>query len=420
MDYQFFIVSIIEFISILLLVYKLIEKPFEIKQFSLYLVVFVVIEYLLHIIVTDTSLWFIVIILLLYFYIKFAFKKSLFDSFFILGITYLILILSQILYTIVIGITAKNFNQFIIEITANVFTLIISILIYRFVPISFFIDFIKKYDYGLKALLINGIVIMLFISSYSKISPDSFFQNFFIIELLVAALVFINIEAFIIRFRFKKQNQQLEAYNNYLPIIEQLITHVRSIQHNHDNDIQTVASLSHVYTNYSDLSSALLNYSNNLIDKNSAVPFLKLKTKLVAALLYNKQVQAANSNKNLSVQIVNYNINTKMPEYDLVEIMGILINNSLEAIKEHETSWITIDSSDEKIKFTTKNKGPIASPELLTNIFKKGYTTKTDQAKDHGLGLYHLKKLVNQYNGEILVDNEILDDICYFCISVIL
>lgn len=39
-------------------------------------------------------------------------------------------------------------------------------------------------------------------------------------------------------------------------------------------------------------------------------------------------------------------------------------------------------------------------------MFKKGYTTKKSNLQNHGLGLYHLKQLVDSYEGMIILSNE--------------
>ena len=53
-----------------------------------------------------------------------------------------------------------------------------------------------------------------------------------------------------------------------------------------------------------------------------------------------------------------------------------------------------------------RNHGPLLTPELRENFFKKDYTTKTTNQKNHGLGLYSLKRIVDFYDGQITLYNE--------------
>ncbi len=49
------------------------------------------------------------------------------------------------------------------------------------------------------------------------------------------------------------------------------------------------------------------------------------------------------------------------------------------------------------------------------NFFREAIPTK---GKDRGLGLYHLKKLMAKYNGEIEIRNKMIDEKPYFSIAV--
>ena len=51
-------------------------------------------------------------------------------------------------------------------------------------------------------------------------------------------------------------------------------------------------------------------------------------------------------------------------------------------------------------------------------MFSTGYTTKTSDKEQHGYGLSNLKKLADQYNGEICLDNQIIDGYTYIHFDV--
>ena len=51
----------------------------------------------------------------------------------------------------------------------------------------------------------------------------------------------------------------------------------------------------------------------------------------------------------LAVEIKKYNLSTHVPENDLINILGIMINNMLEATPANSSCTLTIDSVDNKI-----------------------------------------------------------------------
>ena len=64
-----------------------------------------------------------------------------------------------------------------------------------------------------------------------------------------------------------------------------------------------------------------------------------------------------------------------------------------------------LDSSENRIIISTLNEGPELSQELRNKMFTRGYSTKTTDCKHHGQGLPNLKKLVDQYEGKVYIEN---------------
>lgn len=52
---------------------------------------------------------------------------------------------------------------------------------------------------------------------------------------------------------------------------------------------------------------------------------------------------------------------------------------------------------------------------MARKFLQRGYSTK---GKGRGLGLYHLKKLMAKYDGDILIQNKLIDERPYFSIAV--
>ena len=98
---------------------------------------------------------------------------------------------------------------------------------------------------------------------------------------------------------------------------------------------------------------------------------------VIAGFIYSKQKQAEKAHKKLNIVVHSYLLESRMPEYELVRVLGILIDNALEAISEHDSMTLHLDSRDGRIIITTLNKGPLLTPEIRAKLFTAGYTTKT-------------------------------------------
>ena len=140
---------------------------------------------------------------------------------------------------------------------------------------------------------------------------------------------------------------------------------------------------------------------------------LKINLSVVAGFVYSKITEAQKDQKELVVQVASRDLKSRMPEYELIRIIGILIDNALESTAQFGTAYLYLDSRQNQIEIRTRNKGSVKTNEFRQNMFSPGYTTKT------GYGLYNLKKLTDKYNGKIYLDTVNTDQGDYIQFDVI-
>ena len=96
-----------------------------------------------------------------------------------------------------------------------------------------------------------------------------------------------------------------------------------------------------------------------------------------------------------------------MENYVLIEILGNLIDNAIEAAHEFEgvdkKVILEIGCENEKAFLEVKNTGKPINIEMLDKIFKKGYSTKENTGR--GYGLYNVKMLAQKYKASIEVSH---------------
>jgi two-component system sensor histidine kinase AgrC len=281
------------------------------------------------------------------------------------------------------------------------------------VPMSRFYQlFIKRND-ALLQIIFNAFILCAGAVILIKKSPDNFFQHYIALSIMLLILVFINAEVLHSHRRSLEQQKKLDAYMTYLPVVESLIEQVREKQHEYDNNIQTIRALGYTCKDFNELQSALIDTTDFLLCQNDFPYILKINLHLVAGFLVSKSIDALHRNLDLKINIENYHLDTKATEYEIIEYLGILIDNAVEASPEHSTIYINISSHDQHLFFRISNPGPVLTPDFCKNIFTRGYTTKTDPASRHGLGLYHLNKSLKDKNGELNLGNETIDGMNY-------
>jgi len=116
------------------------------------------------------------------------------------------------------------------------------------------------------------------------------------------------------------------------------------------------------------------------------------------------------NNKNINITVkVNNNIYIK--KYYLVfTILNNLIFNSIDAIKYTGNIKIVQNVIEDYIVLTVVDDGDGINMEVLPYIFNPGFTTKFDRKtgkSSTGIGLPHVKNIIEELNGEIQVKSEI-------------
>lgn len=240
------------------------------------------------------------------------------------------------------------------------------------------------------------------------------------IFLLSIVLIFANLELIINQRKLIKQKRSLKAYHKYVPVINNLITEVRNKQKKHIEDLKNIEKIVEENDEYDKLSKALDAYSDKLIAGNIPSNLLKINYKLLAGVLFTMIHKAQGRGVTLNITLTAVNFTTKIHEYQLVELVEILVDNAVEATPSSGNCYLILGSYQGKIQVKTSNPGPTATPEYIHNIFKEGYTSKNNQLREHGIGLAKLRKIVNDNNGEIIISNEVINDIQFICFELII
>ena len=335
------------------------------------------------------------------------------DCVFSFFLTYICVILIQFPYILLDMFFIKIKDYDIRSTIGLLYSICVALILKRFFNIDkLFSKFFKKI--GIFTLLIcNVFVCSIILSFYYKTNTSDFKQLAIYFFFSFMIIVYCNIILYNQFKRIKHNEKKLAAYDEYMPVINQLITQVRTRQHHHANEIQTIISLMHIHNDYDSLTNAMKEYINNPPLANPPEYLLKLNLRLVSGFLYQKEQMAATKGITIHYNFATYNLHSQTPEYILIELFGIMLDNAIEAVSNGSIIEVNISSENGQICFQTRNDGFILTQEDRNNFFQKGYSSKKETNQKHfGLGLYHLKQVViEEYSGSVAlwnIDNDIV------------
>lgn len=220
----------------------------------------------------------------------------------------------------------------------------------------------------------------------------------------------------------EKKKTQLEMNKLYYEAYDQLIMLIRERQHDMKNHINAILSLSYTTKNYDELIAKQEEYCGYVIQQNEKTKLvLSSGNPLIAGFLYSKIRQAESCHISMDYKMGIQKTVTIIPEYELVEMSGILLDNAIEALSGMEDEnfvkkiFFLMQETEIGIKIISSNTSPYYEEDLTAYFFEPGYSSK---GANRGLGLSKLKRLVQNRKGTIMVYNELRNDLNYLTFEI--
>lgn len=197
-----------------------------------------------------------------------------------------------------------------------------------------------------------------------------------------------------------KQNlEEAKLYNKSLKI---LYDNIRAFRHDFSNIVQALNGYveSKDFDGLKEYYSELLEDCKNVNNLETLNPEL-INNPAIYSILASKYHKADEIGIKINLNIFLDLNELKVKIYDFTRILGILLDNAIEAASNCEEKIINVQfSEDNKAK-----RQLVIIQNTYTNkdvdterIFEKGYTSKEGETEAHGLGLWEVKKLLMKSN----------------------
>ena len=191
-------------------------------------------------------------------------------------------------------------------------------------------------------------------------------------------------------------NQNLQSYNDNL---KSMYDNIRAFKHDFNNIVHAIGG----YVRAKDMD-GLTKYYDSLFDECSSINNLSalnpetVNNPSIYAILLDKYSKA--EKKNIKMELGVYiDLNTLNADiYEISRMLGILLDNSIEAAQECENKYINVrflmDNRKNRQLIIIENTYKDKNVDTL-KIFEKSYSTKPHNT---GLGLWEVNKILNKHD----------------------
>ncbi len=178
---------------------------------------------------------------------------------------------------------------------------------------------------------------------------------------------------------------------------------LRAQSHEFMNKLQVILGMVRL-KNYDELT-GFINETVQNRHKEIGVVTTNIENPVLSGFILGKLSYARESGVELSI-----NTETKIPDtapsdtiHELITILGNLIDNGIEAVKNRDRKKVTVtlSTNEDNLSLIVEDTGMGISDMVLKHIFSKGYSTK---GPNRGYGLFLLRKSVDKLGGTVVVD----------------
>ena len=292
--------------------------------------------------------------------------------------------------------------KFCYSLILYLFVYIIYLLLHHFHINITLLTNIKRENH--KIFLINfslGIIAITIQSYLATILADSLTLKNSILSVLVLLIYFIfSLYSLARTAKLDKTTQDLEQEKSYNRALNILYDDIRGFKHDFNNTVQSIGG----YISSDNIEGLKTYYQDLLIDCQKANNLSVLNPEIINnpaiyCLLTSKYNKADELGIKSDLEVLLDLSTINMRPYELSKVLGILLDNAIEASKQTKEKQINVTFK----KDIKANRQLIIIENSYSNkdvntekIFEKGYTSKLEDDKNHGLGLWEVRQILKK------------------------
>lgn len=237
---------------------------------------------------------------------------------------------------------------------------------------------------------------------------------------ILGILFVINLLLMLWEQRRLQERRRIDMLEQYMPVIEELITQVRARQHEYNNRLLAVSAAVCTAENLEQAKQEVDQLIHGVKMSEIDREILTCDSKIIGGMLYSKIKQVEAKTLKVHTELNAQFRKSLVQEADWVEITGILMDNAMEASNPLDTIIVKAYECDGKVSLLVSNPHEALTNKQFVQMFCRGFTTKKNTFYASGHGLANVRKIVEHYHGKIITRNETIENINYVTIGVLL
>lgn len=320
----------------------------------------------------------------------------------IISMTLIVIIQFALLFPMY-ALLGKIEYTFFSGLMAQIAASVLSIVIAKNLPIQYLFRYIETKNKMFEIISLNVFILITFCVIFWQIRFEGVVENLLLISVIIVVVLLINLMFLKEGLKNHVIEEQNRAYECYMPIVNELMDEIRVKQHDFNNHIAALKGVLEQRKEAQATVERVEDYIHEIEASFHHMDLLKMKNRIVAGFLYSKKKQSQEAGIEMDICIEDYQLTTDLKDYELLDILSILIDNAFETGVADNVVKVHFYKEKNKSVIEVANKHSYISTTQINEFFTKGFSSKS--ASKRGLGLYKLKQLVSGYQGEIEVLN---------------
>lgn len=330
-----------------------------------------------------------------YLYVRFSYENDFLRSLVLMIIGFVIAITLEVITALMANYLGLVDRPALFSLFASSFLLILSIIICKFLPLYKIMELFERWDtaYAIVSFLSLAVFVPL---TAKKIASSLYLDDYVYIFICIAVM-------WVLISQIQKYKTEDKIRKQYYEGYAEVISQIRKSQHKFKNQMGVVLSLCETCHSYEELVESQMDYMGRLTQCELPNDAIVLEEPAVVALIYDKLMEAYEENIEVESEFLCSLAKTKVSDIVWVDVLGVVLDNAIEAIKELGKPgkiWISFKEEKGKVKVEIDNTYRPVDFNEVKNFYTDGYTTK---GKGHGIGLHHIKKLIEKNHGQFAI-----------------
>lgn len=410
----------LEAIAVLLLLHALYGKK---MQWDKYSVAFILFDCGLMSVIRWCGLnqnlsFMIYVILVVYCFVEFESNiGKVIVNIILLAVVMILIQLPPLLLFGALGDVTAGYEDFLV-VVINLVILLIVIALYKKANLNLISMSFQSHGKWIAMILLSETALLLFLLYQYKNAQGVVQVQYIVVTGILTLVVILCVHALLYKIRYQEKQAELEAYRTYSAAFSDLITQIRARQHEFDNHISALCNLHYICKDYDELVKEQSKYAKDVISNNRFHRLLVSGNPVLAGFLYGKLSSIQEQGIEVSYDFHMSEFTSKIPVYLVVELIGNLLKNAVEAVNSQDVEkliHLSCTENENEFCLGVRNRSEKIPLEEIGRFFQKGYSSK---GSGRGLGLYNVKEISDKYGIDIVCNNTEIDNQNWFLIEL--